>query len=243
MTPHECFEMLGVSHRIVALTGAGISTAAGVPDFRGPQGLYVTRRYDPEAVFDIDAFRRNPEPFYDFTRDFLSVVDAIEPTLTHRFLVRLEKEGRLRSLVTQNIDFLHQRAGSERVLSIHGDYWTSHCLGCGVALDFEVFRLRVEAEAVPRCLECGGLIKPDVVFFGEPVRGMDQAVTEVMKADLMLVLGSSLTVFPVASLPAMAQCPVIVVNKGQVGLTAGPERFFIEDDLDLFFSRVDSLLG
>jgi len=243
MTPDQCADVLGKARRIVVLTGAGISTSAGVPDFRGPRGLYVTRRYDPELVFDIDAFLRNPEPFYEFTRDFLSVIDDIEPTMTHRFLARLERDGRLRCLVTQNIDFLHQKAGSENVISIHGGYWESRCLRCGLELDFEAFRPRVESETVPRCVECGGLIKPDVVFFGEAVHGMDRAASEVMDADLMMVLGSSLTVYPVASLPGMARCPVIVVNKGSVGLAPGPGRFFVDDDLDRFFSEVDSLLG
>ena len=235
--------MLMEAERVVALTGAGISTAAGVPDFRGPNGLYVTRRYDPETVFDIDAFLHDPKPFYDFTRDFLSVVDQIEPTATHRFLARMEGQERLRCVVTQNIDFLHQRAGSENVISIHGGYWTSRCLQCGEEWDFETLRSRVEEESVPRCRKCKGLIKPDVVFFGEAVRGMDQAADEVMEADLMLVLGSSLTVYPAASLPATARCPVIVVNKGPVGLLPGPDRFFVDEDLDRFFEAVGAAWG
>lgn len=242
ITPEECAHMLGSAKRIVALTGAGVSTAAGVPDFRGPKGLYVTRRYDPDTVFDIDAFVHDPEPFYDFTRDFLSMVDRIEPTATHRFLVRLEREGRLRCIVTQNIDFLHQVAGSQAVISVHGDYWTSRCLQCGVQWDFEALRSEVEKESVPRCRECAGLMKPDVVFFGEAVKGMDRAAAEVMEADMMLVLGSSLTVYPAASLPAMARCPVVVVNKGPVGLMPGPDRFFVDQDLDAFFESVGAAL-
>ncbi len=235
--------MLMMARRVVALTGAGISTSAGVPDFRGPNGLYVTRRYDPETVFDIHAFLDDPEPFYEFTRDFLSVVDRIEPTVTHRFLATMEREGRLHCVVTQNIDFLHHRAGSENVISVHGGYWTSRCLRCGLVLDYETMRSRVEKERVPRCgRDCDGLIKPDVVFFGEGVQGMDQAAAEVMEADLMLVLGSSLTVFPAATLPALARCPVIVVNKGPVGLAPGPDRFFVDEDLDQFFEEVGCLL-
>ncbi len=244
ISPQDCAQILLGAERIVALTGAGISTTAGVPDFRGPNGLYVTRRYDPETVFSIDAFLADPEPFYEFTRDFLSVVDGIQPTQTHRFLAAQEREGRLRCVITQNIDFLHQRAGSQEVISVHGGYWTSRCLRCGLVLDFEMMRSRVEKETVPRCgPDCGGLIKPDVVFFGEAVKGMDRAVNEVMEADLMLVLGSSLTVFPVASLPSMARCPVIVVNQGPVGLAPGPDRFFVDDDLDRFFSEVGRLLS
>lgn len=243
LTAQDCAEMLLSSRRVVALTGAGISTAAGIPDFRGPKGLYVTRQYDPETVFDINAFVNDPRPFYEFSRDFLSVVDSIEPTVTHRFLAKMESAGRLRCVVTQNIDFLHQRAGSEAVISVHGDYWTSRCLECGTALDFEEFRQRVHAEVVPNCSICHGLIKPDVVFFGEAVKGMDRAAAEIMEADLLLVLGSSLTVFPAASLPDMARCPVVVVNMGPVGLAPRPDRFFAEHDLDSFFGQVDSIIG
>ncbi len=240
ISPQECAEMLMAAERVVALTGAGISTAVGVPDFRGPNGLYVTRRYDPETVFDIDAFLHDPKPFYDFTRDFLSVVDSIEPTAAHLFLARREGKDKLRCVVTQNIDFLHQRAGSENVISVHGGYWTSHCLQCGEEWSFETLRSRVETESVPFCRICQGLIKPDVVFFGEAVKGMDRAAAEVEEADLLLVLGSSLTVYPVASLPAMARCPVVVVNKGPVGLMPGPDRFFADEDLDEFFEAVEA---
>lgn len=242
ISAQECADMLMAAERVVALTGAGISTAAGVPDFRGPNGLYVTRRYDPETVFDIDAFLHDPKPFYDFTRDFLSVVDSIEPTAAHRFLARRESEEKLRCVVTQNIDFLHQRAGSNNVISVHGGYWTSRCLQCGQEWSFETLRSRVETESVPFCRDCKGLIKPDVVFFGEAVNGMDRAAAEVEEADLLLVLGSSLTVYPVASLPATARCPVIVVNKGPVGLMPGPNRFFADEDLDEFFEAVGAAM-
>lgn len=230
------------ARRVVALSGAGLSTAAGIPDFRGPNGLYVTRRYDPETVFEIAAFRRRPEPFFDFSRDFLNVVDSLEPTFTHRFLARLEQDGRLHAVVTQNIDGLHQRAGSRRVLSVHGDYWSSHCLGCGRQSDLaELGRLLGQA-AVPRC-DCGSVIKPDVVFFGEPVRELDAALAEVAASDLLLVLGSSLTVYPVAWLPEQAGGEVVVVNRGRIGLAPGPGRMFLDLELDPFFRQVAAALG
>jgi NAD-dependent deacetylase len=234
--------MIRRAERIVALTGAGISTAAGIPDFRGPQGLYVTRRYDPERVFEISAFARDPAPFFEFTRDFLGVIDAIEPTLTHRFLAELEGEGRLTAVITQNIDALHQKAGSHNVISVHGDYWTSHCLACRRKYDLDSMKRMVHEVEVPHC-SCGAVIKPDVVFFGEPVHGLDEAASAVSGSDLLLVLGSSLSVYPAAFLPEVAGGEVVVVNSGEVGLAPGPDRYFVDADLDGFFGEVRAILA
>ena len=240
--PEACADLILRSKRVVALTGAGISTAAGIPDFRGPQGLYVTRRYDPDATFDISAFRRDPAPFYEFTRDFLGVIHTIEPTFTHRFLADLESRGRLTAVVTQNIDSLHQKAGSENVISVHGDYWTSHCLSCHAGFDLEYMEKAVMVDEVPHCA-CGGLIKPDVVFFGEPVHSLELAAVVVADSDLLFVLGSSLNVYPAAFLPAQAGGDVVVVNQGEVGLSPGPGRWFVDADLDEFFHEVERLVA
>lgn len=131
----RCAELIRRSNSVVALTGAGISTAAGIPDFRGPRGLYVTRRYDPEKVFEIGWFRRKPHHFYEFSRDFVATVKDIQPTFTHRFLADLEREGRLSGVVTQNIDMLHQLAGSRAVVELHGSYGSATCAGCGETYD------------------------------------------------------------------------------------------------------------
>ena len=237
-----CAEMIRRAERVVALTGAGISTAAGLPDFRGPQGLYVTRRYDPDRVFEIGAFARDPAPFFEFTRDFLGVIDTVEPTLTHYFLAKLEGEGRLTAVITQNIDALHQRAGSRNVISVHGDYWTSHCLACRREYDLETMGRMVREVEVPHCA-CGGVIKPDVVFFGEPVHGLDEAASVVSTSDLLLVLGSSLSVYPAAFLPEAAGGDVVVVTAGEVGLRPGPDRYFVDADLDAFFGEVRAILA
>lgn len=237
-----CAELIRRATRMVALTGAGVSTAAGIPDFRGPKGLYVTRRYDPDRVFDILAFRRDPAPFYEFTRDFLEVADALQPTLTHRLLAALESTGTLHALITQNIDPLHQRAGSRRVIAVHGGYWTSHCLSCRAAFGLDEVRAKVASEVVPHC-RCGGVIKPDVVFFGEPVHALDEAAAACAASDLLLVLGSSLTVYPAAWLPEHAGGTVVVVNQGEVALAPRPGRFFVDADLDDFFAGVARRLG
>lgn len=241
LSPAACAGRIAAAERIVALTGAGISTSAGIPDFRGPQGLYVTRRYDPDTVFDIFAFRRDPKPFYDFTRDFLATFHDIEPTFTHRFLARLERGEGMIAVVTQNIDSLHQKAGSRRVISVHGDYWTSHCLSCHAEYDLEHMECAVREAEVPRC-SCGGLLKPDVVFFGEPVHDLERAAAAVAESDLLLVLGSSLNVYPAALLPEHAGGEVVVVNRGEVGFAPGPRRYFVDDDLDRYFGEVAEIL-
>jgi NAD-dependent deacetylase len=236
-----CADLIRRSERMVGMTGAGISTAAGIPDFRGPQGLYVTCRYDPDTVFDISAFRRDPAPFYEFTRDFLGVIDTIEPTFTHRFLAGLETAGKVTAVVTQNIDSLHQKAGSENVISVHGDYWTSHCLDCAREFDLSYMEDVVREVEVPRC-SCGGVIKPDVVFYGEAVRDLERAAATVASSDLLLVLGSSLVVYPAAFLPEQAGGDVVVVNQGEVGLSPGPGRYFVDADLDEYFTEVEQHL-
>ncbi|MCU0234904.1 MAG: hypothetical protein MUE90_12840 [Thermoanaerobaculales bacterium] len=203
----------------------------GLPRAAGP----------PETVFDISCFRRDPLPFYDFTRDFLGAIDRIEPTFSHRFLAALEREGRLAAVVTQNIDSLHQKAGSRRVISVHGDYWTSRCLNCGRLFDLEHMKRAAFEAPAPHC-PCGGLIKPDVVFFGEPVLGLEEAAAEVAAADLLLVLGSSLAVYPAAFLPSYATGEVVVINRGEVGLPPGPRRYFVDAELDAYLAEVAAVL-
>lgn len=242
LSPSGCADLIRSSQRLVALTGAGVSTAAGVPDFRGPQGLYITGKYDPEATFEIAGFLRDPAPFYAFTRDVLGVVGDLQPTFTHRFLARLERDGQLRSVITQNVDPLHQRAGSRSIIAIHGGYWTSHCLDCRSRFSLDDLLALLDRAEVPRC-GCGGVIKPDVVLFGEPVYAMDEAVAAVAEADLLVVLGSSLSVYPAAWLPESARCPVVVVNSGPVELPSGPGRYFADAELDPYFREVARELG
>jgi NAD-dependent deacetylase len=237
-----CAGRIRSARRAVALTGAGISTAAGVPDFRGPQGLYVTGRYDPQATFEISGFLRDPAPFFQFTRDVLGLVADLEPTFTHRFLAALEAAGTLQTVITQNIDPLHQRAGSRSVIAVHGGYWTSHCLECRGPFSLDDLLELLRRGPVPRC-PCGGVVKPDVVLFGEPVYAMEEAVAAVADADLLLVLGSSLAVYPAAWLPEAAGCEVVVVNRGPVELVPAPNRYFADAELDPFFCEVARELG
>lgn len=238
----ECAERVRGAKSIFVLSGAGMSTAAGVPDFRGPKGLYVTRAYDPEAVFEISGFDRDPRPFYRFSRDFLGLIATIEPTYTHTLLAEWEKEGRPVSIVTQNIDGLHQRAGSAEVYPMHGDYESAHCRRCGRGVSGRELVARMEEMEVPLCEACGGVIKPDIVFFGENVRWLPEAATLAEESDLMLVLGSSLTVYPAAALPLQAGGDVVVVNRGEIGLRPAENIYVADAGLDEFFREVEACL-
>ncbi|MHC4871018.1 MAG: SIR2 family NAD-dependent protein deacylase [Planctomycetota bacterium] len=239
--PAKCAEFISQCCRIVVFTGAGISTAAGIPDFRGPEGLYVTKKYDPDTVFSIDYFYENPLPFFDFSRDFISVVNELKPTFTHHFIAELEKQKKLTAVITQNIDPLHSLAGSERIISVHGSYADSYCVECRAAFNFSSFTEKLLAESVPQC-SCGGVIKPDVVFFGEQVKGMMEAEQCIAAADLLIVMGSSLTVYPAAYLPQYAVCRTVLVNQGDTNLDESPDRWFAESELDEFFRETSLTL-
>ena len=247
--PLELADLIRRSRAVVALTGAGISTAAGIPDFRGPQGLYVSRRYDPEKVFEIGWFRREPRFFYEFSRDFVEAAKEIRPTFAHRFLAALEDEGVLAGVVTQNIDILHQLAGSRNVVELHGSYRSATCLACGRTREELTYHWWEKAMAtspsppVALCPACNGVLKPDIVFFGELVGGFEEARRMVARCDLLLVLGSSLQVSPASFLPYETSAPTVVVNRGDVALPPAPHRFFVEEDLDAYLKEVAGALG
>jgi NAD-dependent deacetylase len=227
---------------ITVLTGAGISTTAGIPDFRGPRGLYVTRQYDPEKTFDIAYFDRDPSYFFAFARDFVGLVERVQPTFTHRFLAALEERGTLDAVITQNIDGLHQKAGSKRVIEVHGSVRSGHCRKCGRGYAYEELRTKILREEIARCESCCGIVKPDIVFFGEAVQGMNEATRVAGRADLFFVIGSSLTVYPAASLPEYAGGQVVVVNQGPVE-AASPGWLCVNEAADGFFARIATALG
>ncbi len=233
----ECAHLIQQSKSIVALTGAGISTSAGIPDFRGPQGLYVTRKYDAETIFDINYFLTDPKPFFDFARDFVGLERQVEPTLTHHFFSHLEAQGKIEGIITQNIDSLHQRAGSLNVLEMHGSFSESYCLECEKAFSYEDIKLKLFEEEIPRC-PCRGVIKPDVVFFGENVRFLDEAYNLAEKADLFFVIGTSCIVYPAAMVPRLVTGKIVVVNLQPVAIPAANVAISIEGDIDEFFGEV-----
>jgi NAD-dependent deacetylase len=198
----------------VVLTGAGISTESGIPDFRSAEGIWA--QYDPMEYATLDAFRRDPEKDWDFYSKRLGVLADAEPNAAHLALAELERSGLVEAVITQNVDQLHERAGSENVIEIHGSLRTSSCLDCGHPESFERV---VELLPVPRCERCGAVLKPDVVMFGEllPEVALERAFELARRAALFLVVGSSLEVYPVAGLPEealAAGATLAIVNKG-----------------------------
>jgi NAD-dependent deacetylase len=194
------------SKHCVAFTGAGVSTLSGIQDFRGKNGLYVTNPATYQKMFDIDWFESDPGFYYQTAKDFIYGLDEKQPSIVHKVLADLEKRGRLKALITQNIDLLHQKAGSVNVIEIHGSPIVHYCMRCaGVRISFEEAVTVVKDGGLPRCQKCGRVLKPAITFFGEalPATALSKAVDEAQSADLMLVLGSSLTVNPAADLPRL----------------------------------------
>jgi NAD-dependent deacetylase len=185
----------------VVLTGAGISTESGIPDFRSPSGIWA--EYDPMEYATIDAFRRDPVKVWEFYALRFEVLTRAEPNIGHLALAELERRELVEAIVTQNIDGLHERAGSQDVVEVHGSIRTASCLECGERVALEAVVEALQEQPAPPCPGCGSIVKPDVVMFGEflPVEAMDRAVGLARRAPLLLVVGSSLEVYPVAGLP------------------------------------------
>ncbi len=207
-------ELITGSQPCVVLTGAGVSTESGIPDFRSRTGIWA--RYDPMEVATIDAFRRDPVKVWDFYAKRLGVLAGAKPNAAHTALAELERRGLVRAVVTQNIDGLHQAAGSRDVVEVHGSIGTSSCLACGHR---EPLERVLELLPVPACEGCGAVLKPDVVMFGEllPADRIERASELVREAGLLLVVGSSLEVHPVAGLPEealLAGARLAIVNRG-----------------------------
>lgn len=190
-------EMIDDSSRIVFFGGAGVSTESNIPDFRSAEGLYQQnyRRLSPEQIVSHSFFLREPEMFYDFYKNKMMFLDA-KPNPAHRKLAELEEKGKLTAVITQNIDGLHQAAGSKNVLELHGSIHRNHCRKCGQFYDARYVK---EAEGVPRCV-CGGMIKPDVVLYEESLDSgvMDRSIQAIREADMLIIGGTSLVVYPAA---------------------------------------------
>jgi NAD-dependent deacetylase len=197
-------ELVEESERVVALTGAGISVPSGIPDFRTPgKGLWA--KVDPMTVATIDAFHRDTKRFWDFYRPRFHDLDDKEPNPAHEALAELERRGLLDAVITQNIDRLHGKAGSEDVIEVHGSIATASCTSCAATYPLEQVESLFDDEGIAACTCCAGKVKPDVVLFGEllPAEAMARAEELCSSADLLLCVGSSLEVHPVAGLPGI----------------------------------------
>lgn len=215
----------GQVEKVCVMTGAGISTSAGIPDFRSPDtGLYanLARLNLPyaEAVFDINYFRQNPEPFYTLAHELYP--GKYRPTITHSFIRLLHEKGLLLKHFTQNIDCLDREAGvpGDKIVEAHGSFARQSCIECGMAYPEDELKAHVHAKTIPRCESCKGLVKPEIVFFGEQLPA-DFFKNRMLpfESDLIIVLGTSLTVQPFASLPGMVRetTPRVLINKERVG--------------------------
>jgi NAD-dependent deacetylase len=207
-------ELLERRRPCVVLTGAGISTESGIPDFRSAGGIWA--RYDPTEVGHIDALRRDPARVWEFYASRLGALGEAQPNNGHRALAELEERGWIRAVITQNVDDLHQRAGSREVVEVHGSLREAECIRCGVRVPIED---ALASLPLPPCPECGEILKPSVVMFGEllPAAAVERAQELAAEAGLLLVVGSSLEVHPIAGLPGRtieAGGALAIVNRG-----------------------------
>jgi NAD-dependent deacetylase len=216
---HKAAKDILHSRKTISFTGAGISVESGIPDFRGSDGLW--QKYDPEEYAHIHAFYSNPDRVWRMLKDMFALVMAAKPNPAHLGLAELERMGLLSSVVTQNVDGLHQAAGSKNVIEFHGSHRTLSCLKCSTKIEGSSLTLE---DLPPRCSLCSSLLKPDVVFFGEPIPWEAQIMSfkESRACSTVLVIGTSAVVYPAASIPLTAKengATIIEINKEPTPLT------------------------
>ncbi len=238
----QAAELIKHAKHAIALTGAGISTRSGIPDFRGTgSGLWT--KVDPMEVASIWSFLERPENFYNWIRPLSKTMVNAQPNAAHYALAELEAMGRLQALITQNIDNLHQRAGSRRVLEVHGHMRQATCIRCFNLVEAQPYIERfIDEGVIPTCPRCGGVLKPNVTLFGEtpPVRVLYEAQQESEKCDVMLVAGSSLEVMPVGDLPFLARrhgAAVIIVNNATTPMDR-QATVVLHDDVTIALPRI-----
>jgi NAD-dependent deacetylase len=216
------------SHKTIALTGAGISVESGIPDFRSAGGLWS--KYDPAEYADISAFRSNPAKVWQMIKDMMELVLGAEPNPAHIALAELEKMGLLKAVITQNVDGLHQRGGSREVIEFHGSNQWLVCLACGYRQESASFSFE---DIPPRCPQCNSILKPDVVFFGEPIpwEAQNRSFEQARTSDLVLVVGTSAVVYPAAGIPTLAKqngAKVVEINMEPTPLTGFVSDYLIQ---------------
>jgi NAD-dependent deacetylase len=233
---------------IIALTGAGISTPSGIPDFRSP-GSGLWERYDPMEVASILTFRYDPEKFYEWMRPMADLMLKAEPNPAHIALAHLEQSGYLKGVITQNIDGLHSRAGSNQVVEIHGHFRQATCIACFESYSTDKMLVDFAREGhIPRCEKCEGILKPDAVLFGEqlPAHAVRQAQKWISSCDLLLTAGSSLEVTPVAYFPVdalNAGARLIIFNNTPTYVDERADVIFRQDVADALPQMAAEVLG
>lgn len=236
-------ELIRESTYCVALTGAGISTPSGIPDFRTP-GSGIWTKYNPMEVASLSAFRYHPTRFYTWLRPFVSCLFQADPNPAHTALARLEAKQYLKSIITQNIDGLHQKAGSRHVIEVHGTFRSLTCLGCyqQIQATDQFLEEFLAGDQNPSCPSCGDLLKPDIILYEEqlPAQQWKAARKEVLASDLLIILGSSLTVTPTCDLPytALARgARVIILNRMSTHLDQ-QVTLSIQGDLEIILPMI-----
>lgn len=229
-------EIIDVHENIVFFGGAGVSTESGIPDFRSQDGLYHQKYdYPPETILSHTFFMRRPEEFYKFYRDKM-LCDTAKPNAAHMKLAELEKCGKLKAVITQNIDNLHQMAGSRKVLELHGSVYRNYCMKCGKFYDFSYIK---NSTGVPRC-ECGGMVKPDVVLYEEGLdnQTLTDSVRAISQVQVLIIGGTSLAVYPAASLIDYfrGDC-LVVINKAPTPRDRNAD-LLIKDPIGQVFSQI-----
>lgn len=242
------FELLESSKRIAVLTGAGVSTLSGIPDFRSSGGLYSQKfgHMSVEELLDIDFFMAHPDEFYKWAKGNWYILEEYEPNIIHKTLKRLEDIGKLsEGIFTQNIDNLHQKAGSRKVYELHGSLKAGYCTCCHSYKSYDEISGYVNQDVVPVCDRCGSVIKPDIVFYGEnlDMTTLNRGEFAFQNADLAIVLGSSLIVNPAAALPYIAvrnRKKVVIVNRDKTYLDEYADLKY--NDLEEFFIELNKYL-
>ena len=229
-------KLIEESNNIVAFTGAGISTLSGIKDFRSKDGLYNMKyKFPPEEILSRTFFLNNTEEFYKFYKDKMNCLDK-KPNIVHKFLAKLEKEKKLKAVITQNIDGLHTKAGSTNVLELHGSIYRNNCMKCNKSYDANyVFK----STSTPKCT-CGGIIKPDVVLYEEPLDYdvTSKAIKAVENCDLLLILGTSLTVYPASNYVNFYKGDKLVIVNKMITSFDNRADLVIHDDLEKVFNEL-----
>lgn len=239
----ELRQILKESENIVFFGGAGVSTASNIPDFRSAKGLYSMRlkkNFTPEELVSHTFFVKYPEDFFEFYKEHLVYPDA-KPNDCHKALAKLEEMGKLKAVITQNIDGLHQAAGSKKVYELHGSVHRNYCVDCGQFYDVRYVR---EYDGVPKCEKCGGVVKPDVVLYEEALDDnvVSGAVSAIMRADTLIVGGTSLVVYPAAGLIRYFQgSKLVLINKSVTSADKEADLVIHDDIAKVMREAVDSI--